>query len=80
MGERFPTAVYRDVIRVARKLGFSFYRSAKGDHEVWRNSSGRYTTIPNWGGRTLKRRTLKSILEDFGITIEEFRNLHKGKR
>lgn len=31
---RFPVAKYRDVIRVAKKLGFSFYKMAKGDHEI----------------------------------------------
>ena len=81
MGGRFPIAIYRDVVRVARKLGFLLYRSGKGDHEVWRRpSDGRYTTIPNWGSRALKRKTLKSILEDFGITPDEFIKLRKGKR
>jgi len=81
MSMRFPQAVYKDVIRVARKLDFTFFRSAKGDHEIWhRARDSRYTTIPNWGKRTLRRKTLKAILEDFGITVEEFSHLRHGKQ
>ena len=80
MGERFPAATYRDIVRVARKLGFVFIRAAKGDHEIWRRpSDGRYTTIPNWGKRVLKRKTLKGILEEFCITPNDFIRLRKGK-
>jgi len=73
MGNRFPVANYRQVARVAKKLGFYFCRQAKGSHEIWRrDSDGRQTTIPNHGSKSLKRKTLKSILKDLGITPEEF--------
>jgi len=76
MGKRFPVANYRQVVRVARKLGFYFCRQAKGSHEIWRrDSDGRQTTIPNHGSKPLKRKTLKSILKDFGISPEEFSRL-----
>jgi predicted RNA binding protein YcfA (HicA-like mRNA interferase family) len=41
MGEKFPQANYRDVTKVAKKLGFYFYREAKGSHEIWRREDGR---------------------------------------
>ena len=73
MAKRFPIANYRQVVRVARQLGFYFCRQAKGSHEIWRrDSDSRQTTIPNHGSRFLKRKTLKSILEDFGTTPDEF--------
>jgi len=76
---RFPVAKYHDVIRIAKKLGFSFYRMAKGDHEVWgRPSDGRIAIIPHSSG-DIKRKTLKSILESFQISAEEFLRLKKGK-
>jgi len=34
MGQKFPQATYRDVAKVAKKLGFYFYRQAKGSHEM----------------------------------------------
>ena len=76
MGKRFPVANYRQVIKVAKKLGFYFCRQAKGTHEIWRRDpDGRQTTIPNHGSKPLKRKTLKSILKDFNITPEEFSKL-----
>jgi len=69
-------ANYYQIVRVAKKLGFYFCRQAKGSHEIWRrDSDGRQTTIPNHGSKPLKRKTLKSILKDFGITPEEFLRL-----
>ncbi len=28
---------YQEVVQKIRKLGFQFYRSGKGDHEIWFN-------------------------------------------
>ncbi len=81
MGKQFPAADYRSIARVAKKLGFYFYRQAKGGHEIWRRDrDGRQTTIPNHGSQTLKRRTFKAVLEDLQITAEEFVRLRKGKQ
>ena len=73
MSKRFPVANYRRVVRVAKKLGFYFCRRAKGSHEIWRRDlDGRQTTISNHGSKPLKRKTLKSILDDFNISPEDF--------
>jgi predicted RNA binding protein YcfA (HicA-like mRNA interferase family) len=73
MSRKFPVANYRQVVKVAKKLGFYFCRQAKGNHEIWRRDyDGRQTTISNHGHKSLKRKTLKSILNDFGISPEEF--------
>lgn len=80
MGGIFPIASYRDIARVAKKLGFVLYRQAKGSHEIWRREhDGIQTTIPNHGSKDLKRKTIKAIIIDFDITIEEFQKLRKGK-
>ncbi len=73
MAKRFPVVNYRDIAKTAKKLGFYFYRQARGSHEIWRRDiDKRQTTIPNHGSKAIKRRTLKSILEDFQISVEEF--------
>ena len=78
MSGKFPVANYRQVIRVAKKLGFYFCRQAKGSHEIWRRDlDSRQTTIPNHGSKPLKRKTLKSILKDFRITPDEFKKILK---
>ena len=76
MNKKLPAVTDREVIKVAKKLGFTFYRQAKGSHEVWRRvSDGRHTVIPGHAGKIIKRKTLKSIIDDFGITAEEFNEL-----
>ena len=76
MSKKLPAVTDREVIKVAKKLGFTFYREAKGSHEVWRRvNDGRHTVIPRHAGKIIKRKTLKSIIDDFGITIEEFNEL-----
>ncbi|MBZ1348609.1 MAG: type II toxin-antitoxin system HicA family toxin [Candidatus Nealsonbacteria bacterium] len=80
MGKKFPAVNYREILKIAKKLGFRFYRQAKGSHEIWRrNSDGRQTTLLNHGKKIIKRRTLKAILEDFQISLEEFVKLKKDK-
>lgn len=76
MSPKFPAITDREVIKVAKKLGFSFYRQAKGSHEIWyRAKDSRYTTITRHSGQIIKRRTLKAIMEDFNVSTEEFRQL-----
>lgn len=80
MGEHFPAIKDKDVIKIARKLGFVYYRQAKRSHEIWRRAKdSRYTTIPRHSGKILKRKTLKSIIEDFDISVKEFQTLLRKK-
>jgi len=79
MSERFPAVTDKDVIKVLKQIGFEFYRQSKGSHEIWRRKSDkRHTTLPRHPGKILKRRTLKSILGDIGLSVEGFKNILKG--
>ncbi|MFN7517997.1 MAG: type II toxin-antitoxin system HicA family toxin [Dolichospermum sp.] len=52
-------------------LGFEFYRSAKGDHEIWFNAAtNQKTTIPHH--REIKEGTLRSILKQAQIDVDIF--------
>ncbi len=63
---------YRDIIYKIKKLGFIFYRQAAGSHEIWFNpSTNRFTTIPNHPG-DMPEGTLKAILKQASINIEDF--------
>ena len=62
---------YREVTRKLQRLGFEFYRSGKGDHEIWLNSDTKLrTTVPHH--REIKEGTLRSILKQAQIKIEDF--------
>jgi len=78
MAPKFPADNYYDIAKVAKKLGFYLYRQAKGSHEIWRrDNDGRQTTLPNHGNKAIKRRTLKAILDDLQISVDEYRELKK---
>ena len=65
----------KELARVAQHLGFEFRRQ-KGSHAVYvRPSDHRRVVIPMYSGRDLKPKTLRSIIEDMGITIEELQTL-----
>ncbi|CAD5298964.1 MULTISPECIES: type II toxin-antitoxin system HicA family toxin [unclassified Imperialibacter] len=63
---------YREIVKMLKKLGFSFHRQAAGSHEIWWNeSTGRFTTIPNHPG-DMPEGTLRAILKQCDIAPEEF--------
>jgi predicted RNA binding protein YcfA (HicA-like mRNA interferase family) len=63
---------YREVARKLRVLGFNFDRQARGSHEIWRHSlSGRKTTLIRHA-RPIAEGTLRAILRDGEIDVEEF--------
>ena len=69
---RLPTLTYREVIIRLRRAGFVFDRQAKGSHEIWYNpDTHRRTTVPNHPG-TIARGTLRAIIREAGLSIDEF--------
>ncbi len=66
-----PPLPYRKVIKKLRKLGFAFRRATGGSHEVWWNEKTKKTCIvPHH--REVKSGTLRSIIEQCGVSEEEF--------
>jgi predicted RNA binding protein YcfA (HicA-like mRNA interferase family) len=60
--------------KVAKKLGFIKVRQ-KGSHARWKHPDGRSTTIPTHGNAEIGGWLFREILEQLGITEEEFNNL-----
>lgn len=72
MGRR-PRITAAEVIRVLEKNGFFLDRQRR--HKIFLNVEGKRVTVPYHSGKTLKPKTLKSILKDAGWTVEEFVHL-----
>lgn len=65
-----------EVIRKLRKAGFIFDRHAKGSHEIWYNPiTHRRTVVPNHPGRDIPKGTSRAIIQQSGLSIEEFNRL-----
>jgi len=65
---------YREVARRLRSFGFEFDRPGPGSHEVWRHArTGRKVTLPHHA-RDMAEGTLRSVLREAKIDIEDFLN------
>jgi predicted RNA binding protein YcfA (HicA-like mRNA interferase family) len=69
---KIPALKDREVIAKLRKLGFVYYRNAKGSHEIYRHSDGRWTMVPRHAGKTISQRTMKAILNDIRMSGDDF--------
>lgn len=69
-----PDAKVSTFQRAARKLGFAPVRQ-KGSHERWNHPDGRQTTIPVHPSKVISGYVYYLILQQMGITDQEFRNL-----
>lgn len=76
MSNRFPAVTAKQVVRVLKKIGFVFHRSGKGSHEFYiREQDKKLVMVSRHPNETIKRKTLSSILDAAGLSVEEFRTL-----
>ena len=75
MTSKLPPVSGKDVARVALGLGFEFRRQ-RGSHAIYvRPVDHGRVVIPMHSGATIKRKTLRGIINDLKLTPEEFSNL-----
>jgi predicted RNA binding protein YcfA (HicA-like mRNA interferase family) len=72
-GGRLPAVNGKQVIRALTKIGFVVDRDV-GSHHVlaYPADARRIVTIPIHAGKDLKRGTLRSIIRQAGLSVEEF--------
>lgn len=74
MTPKLPTATAKDLARVAERLGFVLRRQ-RGSHSIYvRERDQARVVIPMHKGE-LKRKTLRAIIQDLKISVEEFAEL-----
>jgi predicted RNA binding protein YcfA (HicA-like mRNA interferase family) len=71
--QRLPAVDGRSVVRALEKAGFSVVRTS-GSHVrlVHSTDPSRQTTVPVHRGRDLPRGTLRDIIAQAGMTVDEF--------
>ena len=72
MSPRFPVLSAKDVIRVLKRNGFVL-TGQKGSHQKWRHANGRQVIVAVHGNKLIPRGTLKSIIEESGLYVDDFR-------
>lgn len=71
-----PSITPRRLIRALQKLGF-FRVHGKGSHIVFAHADGRKTVV-SMHGKDIPLGTLRGIIGDLGMTVEEFIKLLKS--
>lgn len=75
MSDKLPRVDCQELIHARERAGFAKKRQ-KGSHlHMWRESDKKRITVPVHPSKTLPTGTLRGILRDADISIEEFRNL-----
>ncbi|MBO0840920.1 MAG: type II toxin-antitoxin system HicA family toxin [Sciscionella sp.] len=69
-----PTVRGDRLVNALEKAGFTVVRIT-GSHHVLRHSDGRGTTVPVHKGRDVAKGTVRGILADVGMTVDELQRL-----
>ena len=76
MTSTFPDVNSKQITKIIKKIGFEFVRQSGTSHAIYRRTTdGLRTTIPIHGKKSLKRKTIKAICKDIGITIKDLKEL-----
>ncbi|MFQ5788576.1 MAG: type II toxin-antitoxin system HicA family toxin [Thermodesulfobacteriota bacterium] len=74
--KRFPAVTSREVVKVLESIGFRFVRQSGSSHAIYKRvNDKRRTNVPIHSGKIIKRKTLKAILKDADLTVDQFRDL-----
>ncbi|MCE5324107.1 type II toxin-antitoxin system HicA family toxin [bacterium] len=72
MSPAIPAITGKQASGAAERAGFRLDRQ-KGSHKVYlRDSDKRRVVIPDHAGKILKRKTLTGIIQDMGLTVDDF--------
>jgi len=75
MSGKLPRVDCQDLIRALKRAGFEEQRQRGSHLHLRRSSDNKRVTVPVHKGRTVHTGTLRAILRDAGISIDEFREL-----
>lgn len=68
---KLPVVKARVLLKTLLKMGFVKHHQV-GSHIQLKHPDGRRTTIPYHSTQEIRRGTLKGIIDDLGMTVEEF--------
>jgi predicted RNA binding protein YcfA (HicA-like mRNA interferase family) len=72
---KLPPVKATDAVRVAQRIGFEFRRQ-RGSHAIYiRSADQARVVIPIHSKGELKPKTLRGIIHDMKLTVEDFRKL-----
>lgn len=76
---KLPVLKAKELLKILKKSGFYEYHQA-GSHIQMKHLDGRRTTVPYHPSTEIRRKTLKGIIDDLEVTVEEFIEIVREKR
>mgnify|MGYP001583990901 CR=1 FL=1 len=76
---KLPVVKTRALVRTLLRLGFYKYHQV-GSHAHFKHLDGRRTTVYIHEGTDVGRKTLKGIIIDLNMTVDEFVAALRGKK
>jgi len=73
---KLPNVKVRNLLKIFKAAGYEFSRQ-RGSHAIYKNDEGRRVTVPIHPGKTLTRDTLSDIIDDMGLTKNQFIDLYE---
>jgi predicted RNA binding protein YcfA (HicA-like mRNA interferase family) len=80
MSPRLPRVDCQQLIRALKRAGFEEQRQRGSHLHLRREADGRRATVPVHKGRIVPPGTLRAILRDAAISVEEFEKLLSKRR
>lgn len=74
MADKLPSVKARQVIKVLEVIGFQRIRQS-GSHATYHHPDGRWTIVSIHPGKTIPKGTLRKIIRDAGLSVDEFISL-----
>jgi len=76
---KLPAIKAKELIRVLKKLGFFKFHQV-GSHAQFKHPNGRRITVPIHPGKDIGKKTLKGIIDDLELRVEEFIKILKKEK
>jgi predicted RNA binding protein YcfA (HicA-like mRNA interferase family) len=73
LSAELPAVTAKQAARIAAKLGFAFRQ--RGSHAIYVRASDQARVVIPMHAGDLKRKTLRGIIADLKISVEEFRQM-----
>jgi predicted RNA binding protein YcfA (HicA-like mRNA interferase family) len=72
---KLPVVSAPETVRALQRAGFLIHHQVGSHVTMVHPDTDREAVVPHHGGRDLKPGTLRGIIRDAGLTVEEFRRL-----
>ncbi len=73
---RLPILTFRQFARLLKRENYFPVRQ-KGSHVIFENDKGSTLTVPKHPGKTLAKGLLRQLINDLGMTVDEFIEMAK---